>query len=284
MRILIIGGSGQIGKHLDKDLRKLLTPSATVLSTYYANRIEPGLYIDITSAEDLKSCISITKPNKIIWLAGSKNVQLLEKEPHMSLIMNEAPIRNLLNILGAMAVPPDLIYVSSDYVFCGQKGSYRDTDERHPTTIYGRSKKLVEDMITQSGLNCIVLRTSAVMSQNGGFLAWFLGELKEERQVSLFNNTFFSPTPPLFLSRAIQLILEEKLDQKILNFAGPKTTRLEIGLHLSREFGFGTDLIKSETADLSTTTFHPDFSLITSSELSHLAPKTLTAFSPETCT
>lgn len=254
-----------------------------VIATYHHHPIEGGVPLDITDTALLAERISATRPDAIIWLAGSKDVGRLEREPAFSEAINETPIRRLLDILHTMPVAPRLIYLSTDYVYCGRHGQYRDDDIRQPGTVYGRSKLAAESMILDSGLDAVVLRTSAVMSSHAGFLAWLLGELKNGRQVSLFGNATFSPTPPIHLSRALHFLLSAPFSRCSLNFAGPAVTRYDMGRRACEAFELPVELVRETAMDFSSSTFRPDLSLVTSSGLAHLAPAGLADFTPESC-
>ena len=283
MRVLIVGGSGQIGRHLVRDLSAMIGTNGQVIATYHRHPVADGVQLDIADGEQLTALIQAARPDTIIWLAGSKDVSRLERDPAFSTTVNEAPVAQLVDILQAMPKPPRLIYLSSDYVYCGQHGQYRDGDNRQPGTVYGRSKLVAEDMILGAGLDALVLRTSAVMSSHAGFLAWLLEELNAGREVSLFGNATFSPTPPIYLSRALHFLLDAGISESALNFAGPAVTRYEMGRRTCEAFGIPGALVRETATDFSSGTFRPNLSLVTSAILAHIAPSGLTDFTPESC-
>ena len=283
MKILIIGASGLIGRHLVHDLRVSFGSRASIRGTYHSHPFENGIALDITDYGGIARCLVEQAPDIVIWLAGSKNVNLLEHDASQSIALNETPVRNLVTILTGFQHQPRLIYLSSDYVFCGRTGGYLDNDVCQPNTVYGLSKVLAEDMLMGSGLNAICLRTAAVMSKHGGFLGWLLRELDTGNSVSLFENTIFSPTPPLLLSNAIRYLCLIDSPPRVLNFAGPPMSRYSFGRKISERFGYNPNLIRGAKVNFSSSTLHPDLSLVTSGALAKLAPKSIADFSNETC-
>ena len=261
----------------------MIGTNGQVIATYHRHPVADGVQLDIADGEQLTALIQTARPDTIIWLAGSKDVSRLERDPAFSTTVNEAPVAQLVDSLQAMPKPPRLIYLSSDYVYCGQHGQYRDGDNRQPGTVYGRSKLVAEDMILGAGLDALVLRTSAVMSSHAGFLAWLLEELNAGREVSLFGNATFSPTPPIYLSRALHFLLDAGISESALNFAGPAVTRYEMGRRTCEAFGIPGTLVRETATDFSSGTFRPNLSLVTSAILAHIAPSGLTDFTPESC-
>lgn len=283
MRILIVGASGMVGGHLLRDLRQSLGRRASILGTYHTNAIDDGIPLDIRDSHAVERCLTESKPDATIWLAGLKNVPQLEREPELSSAINESPIHRAVESLAAVVPNSRLIYLSSDYVFRGKRGGYRDTDQRLPDTAYGRSKVFAEDVVMNSGLDAVCVRTAAIMSMNGGFLRWLLNELAASKPVSLFSNTIFSPTPPSYLSRAFQYLLEAGTMSPAVNFAGPPLSRYSMGRYFCARFGYAQELVHEAMVDLSNSTLHANLSLVTSDELEHLAPHSIDDFTPETC-
>ncbi|MBP8232610.1 sugar nucleotide-binding protein [Rhizorhabdus sp.] len=282
MRVLIVGASGMIGRHLLRDI-PMIAPAIEVIGTYNSHALPQGIAMDITDVDSIARGIAESKADIILWLAGSKDVAALERTPDLSLSLNERPIVDLISLLGSSSTQPRLIYISSDYVFAGRKGHYRDCDDTAPDTVYGLSKQRAEHLIATALPGSTALRTSAVMSSQGGFLAWLMGELRSGNQVTLFDNAAFSPTPPLCLSRAVVALLRDDSLSGPLNFAGPRTTRFDFGKRVCEMFGFSASLIQPAQVDFAKSLLKPDLSLLTSERLSAYAPDTLDAFAPETC-
>jgi dTDP-4-dehydrorhamnose reductase len=282
MRVLIVGASGMIGRHLLRDL-PVIDPAIDVIGTYNSHPMPQGIAMDITDIDSISRGIAESRADAILWLAGSKDVAALERAPDLSVNLNDRPIANLISLLSTSSKRSRLIYISSDYVFPGQQGRYRDCDSLAPDTVYGRSKQRAEQLIGEALPESTALRTSAVMSSQGGFLAWLTSELQSGNAVTLFDNTAFSPTPPLYLSRAIAGLLRDESLSGPLNFAGPRTTRYAFGRRVCEMFGFSPTLIQPAQVDFAKSLLKPDLSLLTSDSLLAYAPSSLDAFAPETC-
>jgi dTDP-4-dehydrorhamnose reductase len=92
-----------------------------------------------------------------------------------------------------------LIHVSTDCVFSGKKGNYREIDTPDATDVYGRTKALGE----VGGINTITLRTSTIGHEVGtsfGLLEWFL----QQKECKGYRRAIFSGLPTLEFARVVR--------------------------------------------------------------------------------
>ena len=125
-KILVTGGSGRFGKILKKqNFKDYIFPSKKEL--------------DITNIKSINKFVSKTKPKIIIHLAGlSRPVQLHESNPTDSINLNIIGTSNLVMICKKYNIK--IVYFSSNYVYPGTKGNYKETDPVLPFNNYGWSK------------------------------------------------------------------------------------------------------------------------------------------------
>lgn len=272
MKIAIIGASGLVGSSLMEDITFCFRNDCQVIGTYHQHSFDNGVRLDITDKEDIRRFVASYRPDILIWLAGSKELKLLESNPGLSRVLNEKPIDDLLDVINTGSIKPRLMYISSDYVFDGNRGNYASEDVRSPDTVYGRSKAYVEDRLRESGIESVSLRTSAIMNAKGGFFSWLLGQIKCGDAVNLYSNTIFSPTPSVSFNKVVERIIRESLWGGVLHFAGDAMSRYEFGRKITDLLGEDSSRIRPAIADIAHSTFHYNLSLITSRELLDLAP------------
>ncbi len=142
-KILVTGGNGRFGKVLKK--------------FNYKNFIFPTKkQLDITNLNSIKKFIIKTKPKIIIHLAGlSRPLSLHEKNPTKSINLNIIGTCNL--VLVAKKFNIKIIYFSSNYVYPGNKGNYKETDALLPSSKYAWSKLGGEAAVHIYG-NSLILR------------------------------------------------------------------------------------------------------------------------------
>ena len=158
MKILITGSSGQLGKEIiaqKPKLYELLLPKRDEL--------------DLSNKVNCKNYIDFHKPDFILNAGAFTNVDLAERESDLCFAINaEAPLifANAIKEYGG-----NLLQISSDYVFDGNKNSpYNTNDIRNPISSYGYSKASCEEMIEKiltPNNQLIILRTSWLLGPQG---------------------------------------------------------------------------------------------------------------------
>ena len=127
MKVLIVGASSFIGFHLFQILKK----KYNCIGTYFTNkRSEKLIHLNILSKDELDKILSTHKPDIVLWIAGSKDVKLCEQDEKYAYSINTQPIIDYVNILDKQK----FIFISTNYVFDGVAGNYRECDKPAPLT------------------------------------------------------------------------------------------------------------------------------------------------------
>lgn len=204
-RILIIG-DGFIGKNLFEYFSKRH-------STEITNRAA----LDVECIESIESFFpSPKKYTHIIYAAGNKDVKDCEDNPESAFSINAEAVRKLLSVVS----PQKFIYLSTDYVFDGNKGNYTEEDVPNPRTIYGKSKLLGEWYTQAHADDCLIVRTSGVYGNYCGWLKWLLEEIKHNREVVCFSDVYNSPTDAINLAEMIEDMIDLNFSG-VINLCGP---------------------------------------------------------------
>jgi dTDP-4-dehydrorhamnose reductase len=170
LRILITGGTGQIGQELVRELAPLgnvVAPDRTVL--------------DMTSPESIRTVMRQNRPALVVNAAAYTAVDRAESEPELCRRVNADAVRVLAE--EAQRVGAAMVHYSTDYVFDGTKTApYVETDEPRPLNVYGRSKLAGEQILAESGLPYLVLRTSWVYGRRRENFVLTMLRLARERE------------------------------------------------------------------------------------------------------
>lgn len=207
MRILLLGGNGQVGHELRRSLAALgelvVTTRGGVLPD--GTRCES---LDLADLDAIGALIERAGPDIVVNAAAYTAVDRAEDEPEAAFQINaEAPGR----IARACAErDATLIHYSTDYVFDGRgTRPYREDDPTAPLGVYGSSKLAGEQVIADSGVRHLVLRTAWVYGLHGGnFLRTMLRLGAERDELRVVADQVGSPTPAWLIADITAAILE----------------------------------------------------------------------------
>lgn len=264
-KILILGASGFIGSYL---VECLTSSGHSVTGTYY-NHPKPKLEaLNILNSEQLNKTMVRVCPDLVIFLSGTKEVSRCERDVEYAIDLNIQAVRNYLLTCNSLGIYPETLYFSTDYVFDGIKGHYSNTDPVGAKTIYGMTNILAERLFQASECPTLILRVSAVMGRRGGFFRWLEESLQNNKQISLFDNTYFSPTSIGRLCRYVTNIANQTIEKgtKIAHLNdGYRLSRFQFGQLIAEKMGKPANLLVAEEAILGTAGFQADLSILSES-------------------
>lgn len=206
MRVLILGGNGMLGHKLVQRLKTDFSVAATFrhspLQEPYFEIYDGVEIIDGVEALDFSSvenAIIGANPDVVLNAIGVIKQLAESKDVVQSLTVNSI----LPQRLGDLAVRENfrLIHVSTDCVFDGESGNYKEADVPNALDLYGQSKHWGE----VSGLNCLTLRTSIIGRELGSshsLVDWFLSN--RGRQVKGYTNAIYSGFPTVVFADIIR--------------------------------------------------------------------------------
>lgn len=195
-KILITGADGQLGSEL-----------AEVLSDNYNIITVDKKDFDISEFKSVNNYFTSTKPDIIIHCAAFTDVDACEREKSKAFKVNGIGTRNLA--LTAKKIDAKFFYISTDYVFDGQKeGSYFEYDPTNPKTIYGLSKLLGENFVKEQLSRFFILRIGWLYGKNGkNFVKTMLDLAEKEREIKVVDDQTGSPTWTINIIRQIEKLM-----------------------------------------------------------------------------
>ncbi len=212
MRCLILGGDGMLGHQLVEHLSIRHDVRATLRGRhgdYVGTALRAGnTYegLDVRDYSALTQVIADFQPEAVINAVGIVKQRSAAKDPLPSLEINALFPHRLLALCRAAGAR--LIHISTDCVFSGARGGYRETDPADAQDLYGRSK-LLGEVVEPPGLT---LRTSIIgleLKHRASLVEWFLAE---RGRIRGFDRAIFSGLTTLELARVIERVLTEQPD------------------------------------------------------------------------
>ncbi|WP_407330994.1 dTDP-4-dehydrorhamnose reductase family protein [Enterovibrio sp. 27052020O] len=205
MRVLVIGATGMLGYSLFSNLSEhnTLTVFGTVRSVsgkekyFYGlrNRLIEG--VDVENVSSLEDAFNISNPDVVINCVGIIKQQDISKQHIASIKINSL----LPHILAELCdkYKARLIHFSTDCIFDGAKGHYKESDLPTARDLYGKSKYLGE---VDYG-NHITLRTSIIgheLDSSVSLVDWFLSQ---SGQVKGYSQAIFSGLPTCYVAKVL---------------------------------------------------------------------------------
>ncbi|MDB4349462.1 dTDP-4-dehydrorhamnose reductase [Omnitrophica bacterium] len=213
MKILITGSNGMLGRALCSVFAKDGSYNVTGLdlSRKPSPDIKDDFYetCDITDTARLFKIVKQREPDLIIHAAAFTDVDECESNPDKAETVNGLGARCVAE--AAVEINAGLIYISTDFVFDGEKRSpYTEDDTPNPLGVYGSSKlngeKSVEEIMENKRF--FIIRTSWLFGEGGkNFIDAILKKAKEEKKLRVVTDQFGSPTYTLDLAGAIMRML-----------------------------------------------------------------------------
>ena len=165
-----------------------------VYGTYFRNKKKGLIYFDISKMKinSLKFIDSIDYA--VIMSAVNSNVNDTNKHLSKTLKINLNKTKKLLEDCLKYGLTP--VYISSDGVFDGKKGNYKENDVLNSLNHYGKIKKEIEKFITKKFNNYLIIRVSKVFSlqkNDKTLITSIFNAMKKKRKVFFSDDQFFSP-------------------------------------------------------------------------------------------
>jgi dTDP-4-dehydrorhamnose reductase len=202
MRILITGSNGLLGQKLVSALRH--DPEVELIATSRgADRTpEPlGAHyrpLDITVATEVDAVFDAVRPDVVIHTAAMTNVDACELDPAACRLQNVAATEHLVQ--AAKRHGSHFIHLSTDFIFDGRNGPYREEDAPAPLSIYGHSKLDSERIVQAAGLaKWAIVRTIIVYGITPGLsrsnvVLWAKAALEKGEPIKVVDDQWRMPT------------------------------------------------------------------------------------------
>lgn len=209
-RVIVLGASGMLGHRVARHLSASRSVVAVMRPGPRPDRLGAVLrradvrIIDALTDDSIGALLDDVRPAAVVNAAGVIKQRPAAADVLTMIETNSMLPHRLARACGARGVR--LIHVSSDCVFSGHRGNYREEDLTDAIDAYGRSKALGEP----AGANCLTLRTSIIGPEIGtafGLLEWIRS--RAGQSADGFRKVIFPGLPTIRLARVIETMLDE---------------------------------------------------------------------------
>ena len=248
LKVLVTGSAGLVGQQVVKDLSN----THQVFSCYNELKPEYGdsVKMDLKNREMISSILTEKKPDIVIHLGAMTGVDLCEKEKTSASEINTKATEIIAKECSKLN--SFLVYVSTDYVFDGNLGMYKEDDITNPLGFYGESKLEGEKVVQNFSTNWCIARTSTPFGLHPtkkSFPMWVIENLQKQKQIDILIDQFTSPTYIPNLSRMLIEISERRITGIIHAAGASKISRYQMASMISDKLNLDGSLLKQISID-----------------------------------
>ena len=197
-KILVTGSEGQLGRCFSsffKEKYTILNPSE--------------VDFDITDQNKVKNFLKKYNPDIILNCAAMTDVDGCENNPEIAEKVNALSIKSMLEIFQGF-----FVHISTDYVFDGKEGPYKEEDNVNPISIYGKTKLLGEEIIIKNSKQWAILRTNVLfgIDSKSSFVNWVVNSLKFDKDINVVDDQINNPIWINDFATIIDLVISNNIN------------------------------------------------------------------------
>ena len=280
MKLLVTGASGLYGSKLANLAEK---EGHEVFSSYSQHQTAFGkpVQLDVSDKKQVEKTFRNLAPEVVVHAATLTDVDKCELNKELAWKINVEGTENVAR--ATKANNAFLLYISTDYVFNGETGQYKETDTPNPINYYALTKLKAEEQVKAITNDYCVARTSVIYGATPAagkvnFALWVLNSLKKGEKVKALIDQWTSPTLNTSLARMTLEIIGRRLTGIFHLSGATRISRYDFAQMLAQTFNLDSSLIvPTATKEFSWVAPRPrDSSLDTSKAQQILENKPLT--------
>ena len=217
VKVIITGSNGLLGQ----SLLKLLLQEKENYKVFGFSRGENRsgrkdfeyVSIDITNEKNLKKEVQKIYPNFIINTAAMTQVDDCENNKEACDLLNIDVVKWLAEV--SKEIEAHLIHLSTDFIFDGEKGNYKEIDAPNPLSCYGLSKLKSEEVLINSNIDYTILRTILVYGKvfdmsRSNIVLWVREILSQGKEITIVDDQYRTPTYVEDLALSCKISMDKK--------------------------------------------------------------------------
>lgn len=257
MRILLTGANGNLGVEL---LKSLVNKKNAVLATGRGEFMHNNLItndsvsyaeVELSDHELVEKTILSFQPTHVLHLAAITQVDDCELNKEYCYSVNTVSSLLIFNLV--KKIDAKVFFLSTDFVFDGGSGPYKETDNAAPINHYGFTKLTSEQLLIGSGLDYCIIRTILLYgkssnSKRPNFINWVKENLEQNCPIKVVNDQYRTPTYIPDLVKGIILAIESDASG-IFHISGGETfTPYEMAVNIATFLNLDRSLITAVDA------------------------------------
>jgi dTDP-4-dehydrorhamnose reductase len=241
-RLLITGANGLLGnKAVELASRNYEVTPLHHMKPLHDNSLE----VDIADKEQVLGIFRKLQPDAVIHAAAETNVDKCETQKEQAWNVNVEGAQNVAK--ACTEVGAKLIHISTDYVFDGEKGYYKEEDKPNPISYYGLTKLEGERQVIAHCKNYAILRTSVIYGWHlwkQNFATWVINQLRKNEEISVVEDHYNTPTLADNLAEMTLEALQRGLKGLYHASGSERISRYEFAKKIAESFRLDSSLIR----------------------------------------
>lgn len=236
--ILLTGASGMLGTDLLLHWSNQGRDVVAVTHTHPVDVTYRAISVPIDDQGAVRRVFDELRPQWVVHCAALTDVDACERDRERAVRINAGLAESVARAAASSGVR--MLHISTDSVFDGTVGDYREADEVSPINEYARSKVLAEQAVLASGAKAVVLRTNIFGwgREEKGLARWILGKLQAGATVPGFVDCKFNPLFTDSLGILIDRIIDANLEGVFHVGCADPMSKFEFAQRIASLFGF----------------------------------------------
>lgn len=249
MRIVVTGANGQLGK----EIAKQGSGHELILTDYDT--------LNITDSSAVAAFMKAIKPEAVIHCAAYTNVDGAEADFDGAFRVNVVGSQNMA--ASCLEAGARLVYVSTDYVFDGQKQQpYREFNSVNPQSVYGITKWQGEEIVRQILGRHYIIRTAWLYGEGNNFVRTMLGLAEKNNTLRVVNDQIGTPTSTVDLAKSIFALLASDAYGTYHGTCQGQCSWYEFACEIFRQAGKKVEVLPVATSEFSRPAKRPAHSVL----------------------
>jgi dTDP-4-dehydrorhamnose reductase len=185
------------------------------------------------------------RPDIVIHTAGLTSVEACEQNIQQAREINTILAADVA--AAAAAAGSSMVHISTDHLFDGSKPNVTEEEVCHPVNAYGLTKLEAEKMVLAAAPGALVIRTNFFgwgPSYRSSFTDTILQALRQNREINLFTDVYFTPVLMQCLIDAVHTLLDQQQKGIFHVVGGERVSKYFFGKQLAAAFNLNGSLIK----------------------------------------
>ena len=255
-RLLLTGAAGFVGGNITRE-------AETEWEIHGVDRVafattNPGVVshvVDLLDASEVRRIFETVRPEVVVHTAAMSDIDYCEANPNAAARVNVGVTELLVSV--CRELDAKIVYFSSDSIFDGTTGLYREDDLPVPVNVYGETKVRAERVVMNLAPCWVIVRPSLVMGLPVGdignsFLCRMVGALKRGEKVAFPRAEIRSPVDVITLSRAVLELSSRKICGHFHLSGNDGMSRFEMAQRICDRLHYPRDAVIDKKPDIVT--------------------------------